>query len=319
MFDLKWNAANTIFIDLESDADGITPVTGATPTAMILKAGGAAYEAIAGSVTEVASGTYAVALAAADARAIGTGKLLVTATGAISRKYDLRVLPANVYDSLYAGRDALDVNVAFVLGTDPLDYEVGGVRDPVTLTSAYDAAKTAAPTAAENATAVWAAGTRTLTSFGTLVADVAAAVWSATTRTLTSLAGLIGYQSRIVSPVLSDHSIEIVSGDDYTGASAIAMPRATWAGEDLTGATAEFRYMDAGAHAAGTGTWAAIGTVSITPGAGVVDATVELTGAESGSLNTSPPASKYHYVYQLVVTQDGREHTLWEGKLTVKL
>lgn len=319
MFDLKHNAANTIFIDLESDADGITPVTGATPTATILKAGGAAYGAIAGSVTEVASGTYAVALAAADASAIGTGKLLVTATGAISRKYDLRVLPINVYDSLYAGMDALEVDVASVLGTDPLDYEVGGVRDPVALTSAYDAAKTAAPTAAENATAVWAAGTRTLTGFGTLAADVATAVWAATSRTLTSLAGLIGYQPRVVSPVMSDYSIEIVSGDDYTGDSAIAMPRATWAGEDLTGATAEFRYMDAGAHAAGTGTWAAIGTVSITPGAGVVDASVELTGAESGGLNTSPPARKYHYVYQLVVTQDGREHTLWEGKLTVKL
>lgn len=172
---------------------------------------------------------------------------------------------------------------------------------------------------ASTAAAVWAAGTRTLTSFGTLVADVATAVWSATTRTLTSLAGLIGYQSRVVSPVLSDYSIEIVSGDDYTGASALVLPRATWAGEDLTGATATFQIMPAADHSAGTGTWTAIGEAAVTPGPGVVDAVVELTGAESGSLNTSPPASRYHYVYQLVVTQDGREHTLWEGKLTVKL
>jgi hypothetical protein len=42
------------------------------------------------------------------------------------------------------------------------------------------------PTAAEVATAVWAAGTRTLTSFGTLVSDVATAVWAAGTRTLTA-------------------------------------------------------------------------------------------------------------------------------------
>jgi hypothetical protein len=40
--------------------------------------------------------------------------------------------------------------------------------------------------AADAATAVWAAGTRTLTSFGTLVADVATAVWSAVTRTVTA-------------------------------------------------------------------------------------------------------------------------------------
>lgn len=39
--------------------------------------------------------------------------------------------------------------------------------------------------AAASATAVWANGTRTLTSFGTLVADVATAVWAAGTRLLT--------------------------------------------------------------------------------------------------------------------------------------
>ena len=44
----------------------------------------------------------------------------------------------------------------------------------------------AAPGATENATAVWSAGGRTLTSFGSLVADVAAAVWNTATRTLSS-------------------------------------------------------------------------------------------------------------------------------------
>lgn len=38
---------------------------------------------------------------------------------------------------------------------------------------------------ADVATAVWAAGTRTLTSFGTLAADTATAVWAAVTRTIT--------------------------------------------------------------------------------------------------------------------------------------
>ena len=39
--------------------------------------------------------------------------------------------------------------------------------------------------------AVWASGTRTLTSFGTLVADTAAAVWASGTRTLTSFGTLV--------------------------------------------------------------------------------------------------------------------------------
>ncbi len=64
------------------------------------------------------------------------------------------------------------------------------------LTAAYDAAKTAAQpgdamalTSGERTTlagVIWANATRTLTSFGTLVADVATAVWGAATRTLTA-------------------------------------------------------------------------------------------------------------------------------------
>jgi len=42
------------------------------------------------------------------------------------------------------------------------------------------------PTAATIAAAVWGAGTRSLTTFGTLAADAATAVWAAVTRTLTS-------------------------------------------------------------------------------------------------------------------------------------
>lgn len=51
---------------------------------------------------------------------------------------------------------------------------------------AITAAKVAADVGTEIATAVWASGTRTLTSFGTLVSDVATAVWGAATRTLTA-------------------------------------------------------------------------------------------------------------------------------------
>ena len=47
------------------------------------------------------------------------------------------------------------------------------------------------PTASDNATAVWAAGSRTLTSFGSLVADIASAVWASGTRTLTGFGSLV--------------------------------------------------------------------------------------------------------------------------------
>ena len=62
---------------------------------------------------------------------------------------------------------------------------VGSVTDPVTAGTVSDktgySLTTTPPTAADIATAVWQAGTRTLSSFGTLVADV----WAYATRKLT--------------------------------------------------------------------------------------------------------------------------------------
>ncbi len=88
-------------------------------------------------------------------------------------------------------------------------------------------------TVAGIATAVWAAGTRTLTGFGTLASDVATAVWAAGTRTLTSLgsavadivaavlAGLtvpIAQVAAIYARVLTPGSIQVVSpGPDLFG------------------------------------------------------------------------------------------------------
>ncbi len=53
----------------------------------------------------------------------------------------------------------------------------GGITAASFAADAITAAKIAADVGTEIATAVWASGTRTLTSFGTLVADVVAAVW----------------------------------------------------------------------------------------------------------------------------------------------
>ncbi len=71
---------------------------------------------------------------------------------------------------------------------------VASVTAPVGLTSAYDPAKTAAQpgdamalTSGERTTltgVIWAAASRSLTTFGSLVSDTAAAVWAAATRTL---------------------------------------------------------------------------------------------------------------------------------------
>lgn len=77
--------------------------------------------------------------------------------------------------STYEGGPVASVTAAVTAGT-------------VTDKAGYSLA-TAPPTAADIATAVWGATTRTLSGFGTLVADVAAGVWAAATRTLTDKTG----------------------------------------------------------------------------------------------------------------------------------
>jgi len=85
---------------------------------------------------------------------------------------------------------------------------------------AVPAAKGDVPTAADVATAVWAAGARTLTSFGTLASDAATAVWSAAVRSLTDKAGFTLHGSYdAAKSAASQASVNALpSADDVTQA-----------------------------------------------------------------------------------------------------
>lgn len=81
------------------------------------------------------------------------------------------IVGAMANDTLTASALAANAVTEIQAGLSTLD--VAGVRSAVGLASAnLDTQLDTLPTAAENATAVWASGTRTLTSFGTLVADI---------------------------------------------------------------------------------------------------------------------------------------------------
>lgn len=83
------------------------------------------------------------------------------------------------------------------------------------------------PSAATTAQAVWEYSTRTLSSFGTLVADIATAVWGATTRTLSSFGTLASAVTTIrsllrtatLSPTgaVAGGDITLYKGADYVG------------------------------------------------------------------------------------------------------
>ena len=133
--------------------------------------------------------------------------------------------------------------------TDNLPASPAAVGSAMTLTSAYDAAKSAASQASVNAiptnplatndarlnnldatissrstltaAQVWANSTRTLSSFGTLVSDIVSSVWSAGTRTLTAISdssGVTTLLSRIGSALtISSGKVTVGTNDDKTG------------------------------------------------------------------------------------------------------
>lgn len=75
------------------------------------------------------------------------------------------------------------------------------------------------------ATAVWAAGTRTLTSFGTLVSDVATAVWAAATRTLSAFGFTVDTNANATeTAILADTNELQTNQGNWLTATGFAVP-----------------------------------------------------------------------------------------------
>lgn len=119
----------------------------------------------------------------ASASELGGGFYYYTLAGASTANEDDYLFRFHTADATV---DLQDIPALWVVGR-------AGIEDLDALISSRLAAAsyTAPPSAATNATAVWASATRTLTSFGTLATDAATAVWASATRTLTSFGTLV--------------------------------------------------------------------------------------------------------------------------------
>jgi len=71
-------ARRDIFVQMVSASDYVTPETGLTLTVEIVKAGGSAYAAIAGTASEIGNGTYKISLAQSDLDTVGSAMLKIT-------------------------------------------------------------------------------------------------------------------------------------------------------------------------------------------------------------------------------------------------
>jgi hypothetical protein len=146
---------------------------------------------LAGTALPAAAADAAGGLPISDAGALDLDTQLATLTNgtyglsAIETLVDdlesrLTATRAGYLDNLSAGAVALASGVTVTTNNDKTGYTASTVSDK----TGYSLSVTP-PTASDIATAVWAAGTRTLSSFGSLVADIATAVWGAVSRTIT--------------------------------------------------------------------------------------------------------------------------------------
>ncbi len=109
-------AADVVIGPFVDDTDGKTPETGLTISqadCQLSKNGGAvAQKNDATSASHLGGGHYKVPLNATDTGTLGRLRLYVNETGALPVWLDFMVVPANVYDSLIGGSDALQVDVS---------------------------------------------------------------------------------------------------------------------------------------------------------------------------------------------------------------
>jgi len=76
--------------------------------------GTAAQKNDATSATHIWGGNYKIPLDATDTGTLGRLRLMCKKTGALPVKADFMVIPAMIYDAMYAGTDRLDVNVTHI-------------------------------------------------------------------------------------------------------------------------------------------------------------------------------------------------------------
>lgn len=139
---LKQSTATDIelgpFVD---DADFKTAETGLTLSqadCQLIKNGGAAAQKNdSTSATHLAGGHYKIPLNTTDTNTVGRLRIYVNEAGALPVWRDFMVVPANVYDSLIGGTDALEVDATAISGdstaadnleaaADGTGYNLGG-------------------------------------------------------------------------------------------------------------------------------------------------------------------------------------------------
>jgi hypothetical protein len=299
--------------------DGVTPETGLTiaqANVRLSKAGAAfAQKNDATSATHDENGFYRIPLNTTDTNTLGALKIAILMSGAAPIWVTFEVVPVNEFDSTVAGTDVKHVDVTQVTGTgvsdvDDFKADVSGLStfdessDSVITDSASRTASQAdvsnldvavSSRSSHSAADVWTATTRTLTSFGSLVADIASAVWANVTRTLTG----------IVSANVTQISGDSVAADNL---------ELQYDGSGLTGDTFPATQAQIGNLATGTAaTSVKASSIAITTGTEGGD--VSDTEEEDGVYNTvTADGGNTDFYYEFDIGPNGAPVSItWRG------
>jgi hypothetical protein len=117
-----------IFSKAVDDTDGTTAETGLTianTDIRIFKSGSATpVNKNSGGATHQENGYYSAVFDATDTDTVGSGKAVINVAGALEMSFKFTVLPQQVFDSLIAGTDLLDIEGSGI--TANADYYEGG-------------------------------------------------------------------------------------------------------------------------------------------------------------------------------------------------
>ena len=172
------------FVD---SGDGNTEETGLTIANTDIKLWKAGASTLAnknsGGATHISNGIYYCTLDATDTNTLGPLVVFVHVSGALPVRVECEVLAANIYDSLIADTDELQVHAN--------EITAGLITASAIATGAVDADALAADAATEIATSVWASGTRVLTANTNLNDPTAAAIRAEIDSNSTQLAAIL--------------------------------------------------------------------------------------------------------------------------------
>lgn len=157
-----------VLVQLISQTDGVTPMEQMNESDFdvitVYKAGDLTpYDITADLATQSdTNGMFQVTLSSSRTDTLGQLTIVMISGHSLPIHKECIVLPAQVYDSLYAGSDKLQVDTVEVEGTDATTYVES--RTLATASYATASAVSALPSANDIRDSVWANSTRTLTA-----------------------------------------------------------------------------------------------------------------------------------------------------------